>query len=214
MFAHLTARSSLRDIASQLGAQARRLYHLGVKGAKRSTLSDANQDGPAEFFESVFHYLHSRGIKLHTLLDHDGHIPAPVQVTDAKTPDLVVARLLKLPSGSIMVFDRGYIDFSRFGDLDEQDQFFVTRMRRNISYNRNAVLTQVWIALITLLLLAFYKFKAKPGHTPTQILKLLNACTHDKLIGIFWLGAFSLKSLGIFSIIYKIVGIDKHVCCD
>jgi hypothetical protein len=114
MFAHLTARSSLRDIASQLGAQTRRLYHLGVRGVKRFTLSDANQDRPAEFFESVFHHLYAKcsavapkkrfrfkcklysfdstvvdlclslfprarfrknkgGIKLHTLLDHDGH---------------------------------------------------------------------------------------------------------------------------------------------
>ena len=39
--------------------------------------------------------------------------------------------------------------------------------------SRNAVLTQVWIALIAVLLLAFYKFKAKLGQTLTQILKLL-----------------------------------------
>ena len=305
MFAHLTARSSLRDIASQLGAQTRRLYHLGVRGVKRSTLSDANQDRPAEFFESVFHHLYAKcsvvapkkrfrfkcklysfdstvvdlcltlfpwarfrknkgGIKLHTLLDHDGHLPAFVQVTDAKTPDLVVARLLKLPSGSITVFDRAYIDFAWFGRLDQNDQFFVTRMKRNISCkaverhevdrskgvtsdqtivltgakakecpillrrigyrdpetgkhyvfltnirhlvakticdiyhdrwqielffkwikqnlkiktffgtSRNAVLTQVWIALITLLILAFYKFKSKLGQSLTQILKML-----------------------------------------
>jgi putative transposase len=305
MFAHVSGRSSLRDIASQLGAQARRLYHLGVKGVKRSTLSDANNDRPAEFFESVFHHLYAKcsavapkkrfrfkcklysfdstvvdlclelfpwarfrknkgGIKLHTLLDHDGHIPAFVQVTDAKTPDIAVARLLNLPPGSITVFDRAYIDFSWFGSLNEKDQFFVTRMKRNISYkvverhevdcskgltsdqvivltgakakecsiqlrrigyrdpqtgkhyvfltnirhlvakticeiyhdrwqielffkwikqnlkiktffgtSRNAVLTQVWIALVTLLLLAFYKFKAKLGQSLTQILKLL-----------------------------------------
>jgi len=35
------------------------------------------------------------------------------------------------------------------------------------------VLTQVWIALVMLLLLAFYKFKAKLGQSLTQILKLL-----------------------------------------
>ena len=39
--------------------------------------------------------------------------------------------------------------------------------------SRNAVLTQVWIALVTLLLLAFYKFKAKLGQSLTQIIKLL-----------------------------------------
>ena len=175
MFAHLSGRSSLRDIASQLGAQALRLYHLGVRAAKRSTLADANQDRPAEFFESVFHHLYAKcnavapkkrfrfkcklysfdstvvdlclslfpwarfrknkgGIKLHTLLDHDGHIPAFVQVTDAKTADLVVARLLKLPSGSITVMDRAYIDFTWFGTLNENDQFFVTRMKQGIRY--------------------------------------------------------------------------------
>ena len=175
MFAHISGRTSLRDIASQLGTQTRRLYHLGVRTVKRSTLSDANQDRPAEFFESVFHHLYAKcsavapkkrfrfkcklysfdstvvdlclslfpwarfrknkgGIKLHTLLDHDGHIPAFVQVSDAKTPDLVAARLLRLPPGSITVFDRAYIDFAWFGRLDQNDQFFVTRMKRNISY--------------------------------------------------------------------------------
>jgi hypothetical protein len=46
------------------------------------------------------------GIELHNLLDHDGHIPAFVQLTGAKTEDLIVAKLFKLPSGSITVMDR------------------------------------------------------------------------------------------------------------
>jgi hypothetical protein len=36
------------------------------------------------------------GIKMHTAIDRDGYIPTFVRVTDAKTPDLVAARLLKL----------------------------------------------------------------------------------------------------------------------
>jgi len=39
--------------------------------------------------------------------------------------------------------------------------------------SRNAVLTQVRIALITLLVLTFYKFKSKLRPSLTQILKLL-----------------------------------------
>jgi hypothetical protein len=50
----------------------------------------------------------------------------------AKTPDLAVARLLKLPSGSITVMDRAYIDFTWFEALDKNDRFFVTRMKRGI----------------------------------------------------------------------------------
>jgi hypothetical protein len=60
IFAHLSERTSLREIASQLEAQTRRLYHLGVRTVKRSTLSDANQGRPPEIFESVFHHLYAK----------------------------------------------------------------------------------------------------------------------------------------------------------
>ena len=43
MFAQLAGSSSLRDIVEQFGAQAERLYHLGLKAVKRSTLADANE---------------------------------------------------------------------------------------------------------------------------------------------------------------------------
>ncbi len=38
---------------------------------------------------------------------------------------------------------------------------------------KNAVLTQLWIALITMLLLAYYKFLARLGNSLSQILRLL-----------------------------------------
>ena len=39
--------------------------------------------------------------------------------------------------------------------------------------SKNAVMTQIWIAIVTLLLLAYYKFRAKLTHGLSQILKLL-----------------------------------------
>jgi putative transposase len=57
------------------------------------------------------------GIKLHTLLDHDGYIPAFVHVTDAKVADVTAAKLLKLVPGSMVVMDRGYVDFKLFHQL-------------------------------------------------------------------------------------------------
>ena len=204
------------------------------------------------------------GIKLHTLLDHDGYIPAFVQVTKAKTADLTVAKVLQLPSGSIVAMDRAYVDFAWFHKLNENKISFVTRMKKNIKYQvvqrhkvlkskgvtsdqtiiltgtkakdcpvplrrvgyrdpetkkhyvyltnifrlssktiadiyrerwqielffkwikqnlkvktffgttKNAVLTQLWIALITMLLLAYYKFLARLGNSLSQILHLL-----------------------------------------
>jgi putative transposase len=39
--------------------------------------------------------------------------------------------------------------------------------------SKNAVMTQIWVAVITMLLLAYYQFRAKLGYILSQILKLL-----------------------------------------
>jgi hypothetical protein len=305
MFAQLAGNSSLRDIAQQFEGQAKRLYHLGLRAVKRSTLADANAERPAAFFEAIFQEQYARcaalapgkkfhfqnklysfdssvvdlclsmfpwakfrrakgGIKLHTLLDHDGYIPAFVHITTANVADVTIARLLKLPAGSIIVMDRGYVDFSLFSQFHARGILFVTRMKRGMCYrvverresdraqgvtsdqtieftsakakncpgglrrvgyrdaetgkhyfyltnafelpaksiadiykerwqvelffkwikqnlkiktflgtSKNAVMTQIWIALITLLMIAYYKFKAKIGQSLSQILKLV-----------------------------------------
>jgi hypothetical protein len=74
------------------------------------------------------------GVKMHTVLDHDGHIPAFVAVTDARTHESRVAKALELPEGSIVVFDKGYIDYLWFRLLGEKGIFFVTRLKRNAVY--------------------------------------------------------------------------------
>lgn len=45
------------------------------------------------------------GVKMHTLLDQGGHIPAFATITDAKTHESRIAKALELPKGSIVVFD-------------------------------------------------------------------------------------------------------------
>jgi len=74
------------------------------------------------------------GIKMHTLLDHDGHIPAFATVTDAKTHESRVAKALGLPKGSIVAFDKGFISYPWFRALDEKGVFFVTRLKQNAVY--------------------------------------------------------------------------------
>ena len=74
------------------------------------------------------------GIKMHTLLDHDGHIPAFVTVTDARTHESNIVNILKLPKGSIVVFDKGFISYPWFQALGEKGVFFVTRLKRNATY--------------------------------------------------------------------------------
>lgn len=58
--AQLSGRSSLRDIVSNLSAQAARLYHLGAGNVTRSTLSRVNESQPYTLYEALFHKLLSR----------------------------------------------------------------------------------------------------------------------------------------------------------
>ena len=67
-------------------------------------------------------------------LDHAGHSPAFMTVTDAKAPDIEVARALRLPKGSIVVADRAYMDFDCINSLILQGVFLVTRLKRRIKY--------------------------------------------------------------------------------
>ena len=71
------------------------------------------------------------GIKLHTLLDHDGYLPAFVAISPAREHEVHRARTLRLPKGSIIVEDMGYTDYDRYAQLTAQKIFFVTRQKRN-----------------------------------------------------------------------------------
>lgn len=72
--------------------------------------------------------------KLHPGLDHDGLIPAFASVTRSKVSDMAQARLLGLPRGSVVVFDKGYNSYGWHNSLTEKGIFFVSRIRGNAQY--------------------------------------------------------------------------------
>ena len=74
------------------------------------------------------------GIKLHTLLDHDGYLPAFVAISEAREHEVQRARSLSLPKGSIVVEDMGYTDYDRYAQLTAEKIFFVTRQKCNARY--------------------------------------------------------------------------------
>lgn len=73
-------------------------------------------------------------VRIHTLLDHSGYLPAFVSITDGKTHETKAIQSLKLPKGSIVAEDRGYTDYKWFNDLQENGIFFVTRQKTNAVY--------------------------------------------------------------------------------
>ena len=51
--AQLSGRQSLRDVASNMAAQARKLYHLGIRSVSRSSLSRVNECQPYQLYEAL-----------------------------------------------------------------------------------------------------------------------------------------------------------------
>jgi hypothetical protein len=79
-------------------------------------------------------------VKLHLLLDHDGYLPVFAHITDGKTHETTVAKDIiannfSFPADSIVVFDRGYNDYSQFSYWCDQGIYFVTRMKSNATYD-------------------------------------------------------------------------------
>jgi hypothetical protein len=70
-------------------------------------------------------------VKVHLLLDHDGYLPSFAVVTNGKTSDIKAARRLRFERGTVVVMDRGYIDYEWFVQLTHQGVYFVTRLKDN-----------------------------------------------------------------------------------
>jgi hypothetical protein len=211
-------------------------------------------------------------IKLHIGLNHAGHLPEFVTITDGKTSDIEAGRALEFPRGSMVAIDRGYNDYAWYNQLTGKGIFFVTRLKSNaqirvvsrrtvlsskglssdqtieftgaqtakkcpiplrrigyrdpetgkhyifltnnfklaaktiadiykarwqvelffkwikqnlkiksfVGTSKNAVMTQVWIALCVYLLLAFIKFQSKLKKSMQQILRLLQLNLFEK----------------------------------
>jgi hypothetical protein len=80
-------------------------------------------------------YKRTKGaIKLHLLLDHEGYLPVFAHLTDGKVGDVDVARTLDLPADSMVVVDRGYLDYALYAHWTERGVWFVTRARANMDY--------------------------------------------------------------------------------
>jgi len=211
-------------------------------------------------------------VKLSVGLNHGTHVPEFVALSDGNENDMVKGREFRFPKGSIVAFDKGYVDYGWYKSLTEQGVFFVTRLRPNSVYrvldrrdsdrsqgitcdqiiqlnsahaikrgaprlrrvgyydketgkhyvfisnhfslsaatiaaiykdrwrieiffktikqnlkikafvgtSRNAVLSQIWIAMITYLLVAFARHSAREGWTVQRIMRVLPLALFDR----------------------------------
>jgi putative transposase len=211
-------------------------------------------------------------VKLSVGLNHGTHVPEFVAVSDGQENDMMQGRQFQFPKGSIVAFDKGYVDYEWFKSLTDRGVYFVTRLRakavyavkerrkvvpgngvssdqliqlnsahamkrgapllRRIGYrdpetgkfyefltnhfilsaatiaaiykdrwqvelffkaikqnlkikafvgtSRNAVLTQIWVAMITYLLLAFARHSARVGWTVQRIMRVIQLNLFDR----------------------------------
>lgn len=75
-------------------------------------------------------------IKLHTLLDLRGAIPAFIHISDGKVHDVNVLDILPVEAGAFYVMDRGYVDFERLYAMHQAGAFFVTRAKSGMDARR------------------------------------------------------------------------------
>jgi hypothetical protein len=73
-------------------------------------------------------------IKLHLQLDHQGYLPCCAVLTDANTGELSVARQMVFEPGTIVVVDRGYLDYALYQRWSSSGVYFVTRAHCNMVY--------------------------------------------------------------------------------
>ena len=128
------------DLAQRLIIKARALYvgeDFGVELANTVYALDATT---IDLCLSTFPWAPFRAtkaaVKLHTLLDLRGSIPAFIHISDGKLHDVNVLDLLLIEAGSYYIMDRGYLDFERLYALDQAGGFFVTRAKRNLDARR------------------------------------------------------------------------------
>jgi len=128
------------DLATVLIRRARKLYCNDSFGIDLDNTVYALDATTIDLCLSLFPWAPFRSaksaVKLHTLLDLRGNIPAFIHISDGKTHEVNVLDMLSFEAGAFYVMDRGYLDFSRLFALHQTGAFFVTRAKRGMDARR------------------------------------------------------------------------------
>jgi transposase len=128
------------DFAQTLIVTARRLYAREAMGVDLDESLHALDSTTIDLCLTLFPWArfrqHKAAVKMHTLLDLRGNIPAFVHITDGKVHDVNVLDQIVPEAGAFYVMDRGYIDFERLFVLTLSAAFFVVRTKSNVLLQR------------------------------------------------------------------------------
>jgi Domain of unknown function (DUF4372)/Transposase DDE domain len=160
------------DLAALLIRRARKLYREEDLGLELTNTVYALDATTIDLCLSLFDWAPFRStkaaVKMHTLLDLRGAIPAFIHISDGKMHEVKVLDFLPIEAGAFYVMDRGYLDFARLYKLHQAGAFFVTRAKRGMDARRvYSAATERSTGVIcdqTIALNGFYVAKDYPEH--------------------------------------------------
>jgi len=189
------------DFAQRLIGIARKLYVEEPFGVDLRETVYALDATTIDLCLSVFPWAPFRStkaaVKLHTLLDLRGNIPAFIHISDGKLHDVNVLDQLLPEPGAFYVMDRGYLDFERLFRLHTAGSFFVTRGKSNLRvqrrYSRAVDRATGLICDQTVVLTGFYS--SRNFDTPLRRIRFKDPKTGKRLV--FLTNNFLLSALTI-----------------
>jgi len=127
-------------LAMRLIVRSRQLYAKEPMGIDLQATVYALDSTTIDLCLSLFDWAPFRStkaaVKMHTLLDLRGAIPAFIHISDGKMGDVKVLDILPVEAGAFYVMDRGYLDFARLYILHQAGAFYVTRAKRGMNARR------------------------------------------------------------------------------
>jgi len=128
------------DFAQSLINIARKLYVEDDFGVELENTVYALDSTTIDLCLSTFpwaRFHHGKAaIKLHTLLDLRGSIPAFIHITEGRVHDVNMLDELIPEPGAFYIMDRAYMDFSRLSLLNLYGAFFIVRAKKDLQFRR------------------------------------------------------------------------------
>jgi hypothetical protein len=110
------------------------------------------------------------GIKAHTIIKASENVPCLIRYSEAVRHDhMFLGEVLNLAAGSIITFDKVYVDYAQYEAFTKNSIWYVTRLKDNAVYNareefdipEDAIEIQIWTAMLANLLITLVKSKVK-----------------------------------------------------
>lgn len=128
------------EFAHALIAIARPLYAREPFGVELSDTVYAFDSTLIELCISMFpwarYQAHHAAVKMHTLLDLRGNIPAFVRISEANCHEVTLLDQLIPEPGAFYVLDRGFLDYERLHRFHQSGAFFVVRGKSHLKLAR------------------------------------------------------------------------------